>query len=193
MINKKDKVLIIILLTVMIMFELVQFFINTKIIDGVGVINKRILIEKASLDNAWGFSYGGTIVCTDGSIYKFYTDERYENNYLNIRALLDREKYILKNVTEYKGKIGYIDLIKIKMNLIRGVNPLNTTSKYVGVYDLGEVYIRARGYMGIGFVELINSGTFYTVNNSKSAQRILEILEKYDIGVGNPFDGWPFN
>ena len=63
--------------------------------------NKKIIVEDSYINWAGGFSYEGTVICDDGSIYKFSMNDKkdkYEKSYEDLKKL---NIAILNNKTKY--------------------------------------------------------------------------------------------
>ena len=103
--KKYIKILIIALFTISI---IILFVLLTHL------NNKKIIVEDSYINWAGGFSYEGTVICDDGSIYKFSMNDKkdkYEKSYEDLKKL---NIAILNNKTKYVGKISEEDLKEIK-------------------------------------------------------------------------------
>lgn len=91
--NKKSKKIRNIIIGVI--FLIIILAIVMLVINIIFKNNKRVLIESSSINFSWGFYYSGTIICEDGSIYKFECD--------TVPKAKDIEKYgeeLINNKTE---------------------------------------------------------------------------------------------
>ena len=174
--NKKLKIIICILLVltiaiVIIIFKMIEAYnANTE--------NKRILIEYSYRNLAWSYTYYGTVICEDGSIYKFeFTDSSQEYGpYDNIE---ERSKNILEHVTINKGKMNKNDLKKLKEELKNIEN--DTTGETSGMFDIGQTTTEYYNYDTKEIITLESNGDYNEINNSQNIQDVLLILEEYDI------------
>ena len=97
---------------------------------------KQIIAEDSSINWAWRFSYSGTIICNDGSVYKFsMIDKRkeYDESYKDINKL---NKCILNNTTELVCKISKKEIKKLKN--IQKILKMNIIQKIIQEEQIGD-------------------------------------------------------
>ena len=93
--KKKLKIILILIIILIIVFSIIYVGNkNKKSIYGIDIANKKILIKESGVNFAWKFTHSGTIICEDGSIYKYEVKKDEDLNYSN--KLEKRSKEILK-------------------------------------------------------------------------------------------------
>lgn len=181
--KKKIVIIVSVIIAILVILYIVRSFPS-----GICIIGKKVLIEESYLNNAWSFTYDGTIICTDGTMYKFIVDEKDRDRYFNIDNLNQESKFLLRHVVEEVGKIEEKDLNRIKELLEVKINPKDVSDEYVGS-DMGSQAIYVYDYQD-DKIEIRGSGGSNIQNNGENVQEILDILKKYEIEV--KFWKWPF-
>ena len=179
--NKKSKVIICILAILVIVIIAILIF---KIIsaNNSNISSKKVLIEYSYKNLAWSYTYYGTVICEDGSIYSFKYDDR-EQEYDPNEDLEDRSKNILEHVSSEEGKMKKDDLKQLKEQLKKIEN--DTTGESGDMYDFGQSAIEYYNYETNEIIVLNSYGDYNTKNNSQNINDVLDLLNKYDIKSTN--------
>lgn len=175
--NKKLKIIICILLVLIIfiaIFKVIEAYNSNP-------LNKKVLIEHYYKNLAWSYTYYGTVICEDGSIYKFkFTDSSQEYGpYDNIE---ERSKNILEHVKISEEKIDKMDkkdLKQLKEELENIEN--DTIGESTEIFDIGQTTTEYYNYETNELITLESTGEYNEINTSQNIQDILSILEKYDL------------
>ena len=175
--NKKLKIIICILLVLIIfiaIFKVIEAYNSNP-------LNKKVLIEHYCKNLAWSYTYYGTVICEDGSIYKFkFTDSSQEYGpYDNIE---ERSKNILEHVKISEEKIDKMDkkdLKQLKEELKNIEN--DTIGESTEIFDIGQTTTEYYNYETNELITLESTGEYNEINTSQNIQDILSILEKYDL------------
>lgn len=172
---KKKSIIIAIIAILVIAIILFIVYKNGNIING-----KQIIAEDSHINWAWGFSYSGTIICDDGSVYKFSmtdNEKEYSESYEDLKKL---NKSILNNTTEYVCKISKDEINKIK-EYSKNIKNENYTENYAGGTDMGQSSIIIWNYESNKRITLITSGDWEGKNSSSNVNELINLVQKYTI------------
>ena len=167
--KKYIKILIIALFTISIIILFVLLIHSS---------NKKIIVEDSYINWASGFSYGGTIICDDRSVYKFSMngkEDKYEKSYEDLKKL---NIAILNNKTEYVGKISKEDLKEIK-EFSKDIKSENFQYNYSVGADMGQRGIDIWNYDLNERITLSTYGDWSGSNSSKNVNELINIIKKY--------------
>ena len=167
--KKYIKILIIALFTISIIILFVLLIHSS---------NKKIIVEDSYINWASGFSYGGTIICDDGSVYKFSMngkEDKYKKSYEDLKKL---NIAILNNKTEYVGKISKEDLKEIK-EFSKDIKSENFQYNYSMGADMGQRGIDIWNYDLNERITLSTYGDWSGSNSSKNVNELINIIKKY--------------
>ncbi len=167
--KKYIKILIIALFTISI---IILFVLLTHL------NNKKIIVEDSYINWAGGFSYEGTVICDDGSIYKFSMNDKkdkYEKSYEDLKKL---NIAILNNKTKYVGKISEEYLKEIK-EFSKDIKSENFQYNYSGGADIGQHSIHIWNYDLNEKITLSAFGDWIGSNSSKNINELINIIKKY--------------
>lgn len=161
--KKYIKILIIALFTISI---IILFVLLTHL------NNKKIIVEDSYIN------YEGTVICDDGSIYKFSMNDKkdkYEKSYEDLKKL---NIAILNNKTKYVGKISEEDLKEIK-EFSKDIKSENFQYNYSGGADIGQHSIHIWNYDLNEKITLSAFGDWIGSNSSKNINELINIIKKY--------------
>lgn len=170
---KKKRVIITIIAILVMAIILFIVYKNKHTID-----EKQIIAENSYMNLAWGFSYSGTIICNDGSVYKFSITDN-NNEYIDAyKDLKKLNKCILNNTTKYVCKISKNEINKIK-EYSKNIQNENYTEESSGGADMGQNSIKIWNYETNERITLKTSGDWNGKNSSLNANELIYLIEKY--------------
>jgi len=139
--------------------------------------DKKVIAEISYINFAHGFSYHGTVICDDGSVYNFSAqDEENYYDYYNYKDLNKLNEFIFNNVTEYVGNIDEEELIKIK-EYSKNIEKQDLLQENFSV-GRGSKVIDIWNYENNERIELQLSGDWNGKNDSKNSEELTKTIEK---------------
>ena len=173
--NKKLINLILIILIPLVLIGLLVSNKNNVITSS----DRKIIVESSYSNYAWGYTYQGMAICEDGTIYKWNMDSDYfnvkyssENNY-NLR---DDSNRILKYSVKEERMVSNSDMIELKKNISKLKDDIDMHN--VG-NDIGSDAIIVWDYSKGKKITIKETGDFEGENNTREAQNIIRIINKY--------------
>lgn len=135
----------------------------------------NLLVVNSYSNHAWSYTFSGTAIFSDGSIYT-WKENNYSNveNY-NLKTPEGLKQYILKNGKLQSKEISDNDLTKIEnyINKIKNEIVLSYPSSDFGT-SIISIYNNNDEKINIKY-----SGDTVGINQTYEAQELLKLLEKY--------------
>ncbi len=147
-------------------------FVQAKIKPGK---DEMVLAEKSYINFAWGFQYKGTVILTNGSIYRFDAGSQRER-IMKCRTAKDYSSLILDNLTEKASIVPQKDLEKIKKQAGNIKEKLQEKS---AANDAGSTSVKIYNYTENRQILLDEKGDWIRKNTDKTAGELLKTINKY--------------
>ena len=134
--------------------------------------NLEILVTDSYVNYAWGYTYNGTAIFNDGSIY----DWSYNDEPLPDQSLEERAEWIKMVGVERDSRVKTRDINKLLKLIPNLKNRMKV--KYVGA-DQGSFSIEVWNYKKKSQIPILQSGDSKGRNNTKESKKIIKIVSKY--------------
>ena len=177
--NKKTLLILIIILVVIAVLSALLFYSKNNDLstyeNELNDTEKRLLVESAYQNFAWGWSYSGAAIFNDGCIYT-WNNHNTEGGFLGEtnEAL---SNWILTNGTKQDLKVTTDDLSKIENYMKDLENNLTTPADAIPMNDAGSNYVKVWDE-DTTFI-LTQTGDNPLENSTSQAQSIYSIVTPY--------------
>ena len=176
--KKKSKLVMILIIIIPLILIGLILTNNGHIL---GSVKKQILLEKSYTNFAWGQTYEGMAICTDGTVYKWNMDDKYfdelsEAKYGYSLNLEDASSIILKYAELTTIRVSSKDLESLKKNIS---NLNGYTSLEYGGSDMGSHSVIVWDYSKKQITTIKTYGDMVGENETEEAQEIIRIADKY--------------
>ena len=148
------------------------------IVDVKDLKNKRILVEKHYINYAFSFVHKGTIICSDGTIYNFEYSNQEELATRPYEKIIEESDEVISHVTTFEGRVPEDELARLT-ELLTTISP-DYESDNIAM-DKGEDTIIYYDYDNNEVITLQSTGDSIVTNLSKNTNKILDILDLYQI------------
>ncbi len=148
------------------------------IVDVKDLKNKRILVEKHYINYAFSFVHKGTIICSDGTIYNFEYSNQEELATRPYEKIIEESDEVISHVTTFEGRVPEDELARLT-ELLTTISP-DYESDNIAM-DKGEDTIIYYDYDNNEVITLKSTGDSIVTNLSKNTNKILDILDLYQI------------
>ena len=148
------------------------------IVDVKELKNKRILVEKHYINYAFSFVHKGTILCSDGTIYNFEYSNQEELPTRPYEKIIEESDEVISHVTTFEGRVPEDELARLT-ELLTTIDA-DYESDSVAM-DKGEDTIIYYDYDDNEVITLQSTGDSIVTNVSKNTNKILDILDLYQI------------
>lgn len=133
--------------------------------------SKRIIAIKAYENYAWGFSYSGEAIFSDGTIYEWGVSEDYGSQGIT----KTHEEWILENGRLIDKVVSENDMKKIRRNIDSLNDDFQRSESFMN--DFGSEYISV--WKNNKEIYLEEYGDTPGKNDSKESQNLINIINKY--------------
>ena len=163
-----------------ICFVILIVFVLVLLTTGLilGRTNKNIsalsvIAEKSYENYAWGRTYRGEAILSDGTIVEW---ENYDS-YYSLKDIVDNSNWIIKNCKVKIRRVSKKDLKKLN----EYIGHIQDEFKYESSkgFDIGSTCIKIYNYEIKRQLKLTETGDLVGNNNSEIAIKCVKLIEKY--------------
>jgi len=146
--------------------------------DSIVCNDDQLLVVKSHINFAWGFTFYGSAIFYDGSIYTWNSaksnDEKTKLDLGETEAL---KEYIKTNGVKKEGKVSEEDLEEIKGYISKLTKKDTDFTLEHKAYDMGDFSFSV--YKNDVEISLRESGDYQGGNSTKNIKKLISLTEKY--------------
>lgn len=169
---KKIKIIILLFLFCIVFVFVWRYNAYLPTLD---IKEKKVILEKSFFNSYNGFEYSGIVLCNDGTIYTWKSND--EISFSKNTSMKEKGSWIVENGELLNKKISKSKMKKIEkyISLLEDENN-NSVLKSA---EEGTLTIRVWDYDDSKFYILKETGGFETYNSNKYSKKLIEFVEKY--------------